>query len=199
MNNLFRYSKWFWAFLFAGFSIKDFYLFSSSYNVILLSKGILSLLLMVSFSVRSNAKKRSYSTKAFIITLIPIFIPLLLSTKDAHLVREEIFFTLIILGIAVSALSVIELWDSFGALPSVRKLKFGGPYKAVRHPVYTGYLLTAIGITLAGCTAYNLSMLILLIVFMVLRIGEEEKLLSTEVAYLEYKDKVKYRLIPCIF
>jgi len=76
-----------------------------------------------------------------------------------------------------------------------------GPYRSVRHPSYTGYLLVLAGI----CVAYASPVCALLtlpgtVIFLVLRIREEERMLRSHFgpAYEEYMKRTK-RLIPFLY
>lgn len=76
-----------------------------------------------------------------------------------------------------------------------------GPYAVVRHPMYTSIVLM-IGLTpicLGSYIGFFVS-IIPLIIILVLRILNEEKVLSeTLLGYKEYLQKTKYRLIPGIW
>jgi protein-S-isoprenylcysteine O-methyltransferase Ste14 len=75
-----------------------------------------------------------------------------------------------------------------------------GPYRLIRHPMYTGVLLIFIFSPLALGSYWALIAFIPLPVIVILRIFNEEKVLSTQLpGYIEYMQKVKYRLIPYIW
>jgi len=81
------------------------------------------------------------------------------------------------------------------------KLIDTGPYKIVRHPMYTGGMILLLFTPLAlGSYWALIPFLILTVVPLVLRIINEEKLLITNLpGYPEYCQKTKYRLIPYIW
>lgn len=75
-----------------------------------------------------------------------------------------------------------------------------GLYGIVRHPMYTASILMFLSIPLIMGSWYALIPFAFYPVLMVIRIKDEEKLLSAELSgYEEYKTKVKYRLIPFIW
>jgi protein-S-isoprenylcysteine O-methyltransferase Ste14 len=75
-----------------------------------------------------------------------------------------------------------------------------GPYKFVRHPMYTGALLMVLFAPLALASWIVLPFSLPLIVIIVLRTLEEEQFLNEDIdGYLEYSKKVRYRLIPFIW
>jgi protein-S-isoprenylcysteine O-methyltransferase Ste14 len=75
-----------------------------------------------------------------------------------------------------------------------------GPYAFVRHPKYVGDLFLIIGIPLAIGSWWGLAVLLLSFVSLAWRILDEEKLLKKDLpGYVEYTQKVRYRLIPYIW
>ena len=75
-----------------------------------------------------------------------------------------------------------------------------GLYGIVRHPMYLASVLMFLSIPLVMGSWYALIPFALYPALMVVRVLDEEKLLTAELAgYAEYKTKVKYRLIPFIW
>jgi protein-S-isoprenylcysteine O-methyltransferase Ste14 len=75
-----------------------------------------------------------------------------------------------------------------------------GLYGLVRHPMYTGNVIMMVGIPLALGSYWGLLFLIPGLIVLAVRIRDEEKLLQEELdGYLEYTQKVRYRLVPCMW
>ena len=75
-----------------------------------------------------------------------------------------------------------------------------GPYALVRHPKYLGDLVLILGIPLALGSWWGLLVLVLTIPGLAWRIIDEEKLLKKELpGYVEYTQKVHYRLVPYLW
>jgi protein-S-isoprenylcysteine O-methyltransferase Ste14 len=75
-----------------------------------------------------------------------------------------------------------------------------GPYSVVRHPMYTGVLLMFLFTPIALGSWWALIPFISLPVFLVLRILNEEKVLTRNLSgYEEYLKTVPFRLIPYIW
>ena len=75
-----------------------------------------------------------------------------------------------------------------------------GLYGIIRHPMYTASILMFLTIPLVMGSWYALIPFAFYPALMVVRVLDEERLLTAELAgYAEYKTKVKYRLIPFIW
>ncbi|MGB7969045.1 MAG: isoprenylcysteine carboxylmethyltransferase family protein [Methanobacterium sp.] len=137
---------------------------------------------------------------------VSVIVALYLSYNNIGLLPTWIFYPgifLIILGIFIRQWSIRELGVFFSVYVGTQKgqkVVKKGPYKLVRHPSYTGLLLTLIGI---GLGLQSLAAVIIIILVFSLtfgyRIHVEEKLLISELngEYIQYMTKTK-RLIPYI-
>lgn len=75
-----------------------------------------------------------------------------------------------------------------------------GPYSVVRHPMYVGFIIMSFCIPLALGSLIAILPALLNPIFLARRIRNEEKMLITALSgYLEYMEKVPYRLIPKIW
>jgi protein-S-isoprenylcysteine O-methyltransferase Ste14 len=75
-----------------------------------------------------------------------------------------------------------------------------GPYAIVRHPMYVGGLVFISGIPLALSSWWGLLMAALIAPVIAWRLLDEERVLIMDlIGYAEYRDKVKYRLIPFVW
>jgi protein-S-isoprenylcysteine O-methyltransferase Ste14 len=75
-----------------------------------------------------------------------------------------------------------------------------GPYAIVRHPMYTGGTLLLLGGPLLLGSVYGLVAGLLLSLMLALRTLGEESMLRSELAgYEEYRERVRWRLIPYLF
>ena len=75
-----------------------------------------------------------------------------------------------------------------------------GLYGIVRHPMYTATIFLFLAMPFILGSLISFFVFIFYPVIIVIRIVNEEKLLEKELTgYIEYKKKVKYRLIPFIW
>jgi protein-S-isoprenylcysteine O-methyltransferase Ste14 len=106
---------------------------------------------------------------------------------------------LVALGTCFQLWSKLVLRRSFGIAPANRGVKVGGPYRAVRHPMYAGYLAAHVGLFMLNPSLLNLVIYAIGWWAQVLRLLAEERLLSQDEAYQAFAQKVRHRLIPGVF
>lgn len=75
-----------------------------------------------------------------------------------------------------------------------------GLYGIIRHPMYAATILLFIMMPLILGSLFSLIIFLLYPIIIIVRINNEEKVLEEELkGYKEYKEKVKYRLLPYIW
>ena len=111
-----------------------------------------------------------------------------------------IAITLLGLGFAVWArVHLGQYWSGRVTIKAGHKLIQTGPYRIVRHPIYTGILLGLVGSAIAVGEVRALMAIVLAAVGIFFKIRVEEKFLLEEFgpAYLQYKKEVK-TIIPFV-
>jgi len=109
---------------------------------------------------------------------------------------------LVIIGLGVTSMVVVQ--NSFAAstvqVEADQKLASTGLYGIVRHPMYTGNVITILGFPLALGSYWGLLPVIPGVLMLILRIRDEEKLLIEQLeGYREYAQKSRYRLVPLMW
>lgn len=104
-----------------------------------------------------------------------------------------------IVGVLIQIYAKLSLRRSFGLLPANRGVVVFGPYRFIRHPMYVGYFVTDIGFLLANLGLQNLFLVLMQWGVQVVRIMQEERLLSKDDAYRRYMGRVRYRLVSGVF
>ncbi|BBX72517.1 isoprenylcysteine carboxylmethyltransferase family protein [Mycobacterium shinjukuense] len=109
---------------------------------------------------------------------------------------------LIVTGLSASMLVVVQ--NSYAAstvtVETGQTVASRGLYGFVRHPMYAASVVLMVGIPLALGSYWGLLMLIPSVSVLVLRILDEEKLLTQELSgYREYRERVRYRLVPHVW
>lgn len=105
-------------------------------------------------------------------------------------------------GLAMCALGFVYLGQNLTPLPRPREdayLVVNGPYRWVRHPIYSGIILAAFGLALVYNGIFTLGYAFLLLGFFHLKSRREEEWLSEKFPeYREYQQRVR-KLIPFVF
>jgi protein-S-isoprenylcysteine O-methyltransferase Ste14 len=109
---------------------------------------------------------------------------------------------LVAAGLGLAMLVIIQ--NSYAAanvtVEAGQQLVSTGLYGLVRHPMYTGNVLLMLGVPLALGSYWGLFLLVPGILVLVLRIRDEEQLLTGELSgYREYTQRVHYRLLPFVW
>jgi protein-S-isoprenylcysteine O-methyltransferase Ste14 len=111
---------------------------------------------------------------------------------------EVLYSGMQIAGAVISGAAVIALGRSFGIVAANRGIRTNGPYRWVRHPLYTGYAMTEIGYLLENPSLRNWCLFAVVMTFQAVRIVEEERTLADDPAYRKYCVKVKSRVVPFV-
>jgi protein-S-isoprenylcysteine O-methyltransferase Ste14 len=75
-----------------------------------------------------------------------------------------------------------------------------GPYARVRHPMYIGALILLIGTPLSLGSLWGVLTIIPITVVIIWRLLDEERFLAKDLAgYVEYEERVTYRLVPFLW
>jgi protein-S-isoprenylcysteine O-methyltransferase Ste14 len=73
----------------------------------------------------------------------------------------------------------------------------GGPYRYVRHPMYSGIILFTLGVGLAYANPVAMLSSLAFAVFFMAKTGHEEEMLVASVpGYRDYRSDVHWRLVP---
>ena len=110
---------------------------------------------------------------------------------------------LIIFGVMVGGWAIYVMRVSkFHITPEVDKnaiLVAAGPYKFIRHPMYSAVLLVCLGFLIMNVNVVSGAVYMVLVADLLLKLRYEEKLLLKHFTeYRDYMNKTK-RLIPLVF
>ena len=80
------------------------------------------------------------------------------------------------------------------------KVASGGPYKFIRHPGYSGFILNTLGVALILGSVWALIPAFVTVILFIIRTKLEDQVLFNELdGYKEFSKKTRYRLIPGIW
>jgi len=104
-----------------------------------------------------------------------------------------------ICGLTVWTVSFFSLGRSFGLVAADRGVVARGAYRVVRHPLYAAYMVTQLGYILQSASARNAAVLGLTWSCQIARALAEERLLADVPPYMEYRSRVRWRLMPGVW
>jgi protein-S-isoprenylcysteine O-methyltransferase Ste14 len=113
-----------------------------------------------------------------------------------HPVWPAAGLVLVTVAAGLSLVSLFALGRGFGLRPALRRLVTTGPYGLVRHPIYLAYVLSDIGYNLTEWAPGSLTVMLIGWASLVYRIQAEERILSQDAEWADYRASVRYRLIP---
>jgi protein-S-isoprenylcysteine O-methyltransferase Ste14 len=169
---------------------------SRPYNILaLISEG-----LIVFFTiVRRDARMVTTRPGDWLVALLGTALPLLVRAGGHTAAPLLVGTALMVAGLLISIYAKLTLRRSFGLAAANRGVVVSGPYRIVRHPIYTGYILMYVGFLLNNPLAWNLALYLLAIGLLILRVMAEEIVLRQDPQYLTLLQRVHYRLMPGVF
>ena len=90
---------------------------------------------------------------------------------------------------------MLSLRRSFGIVPAHRGIRTGGLYNVVRHPLYASELVWFLGFAIDNPSGWNIGLWLCDCVLQFSRACAEERFLSVDPIYSQYRTRVRYRLI----
>ena len=90
----------------------------------------------------------------------------------------------------------VTLGRNIGFVPAQRRLVMTGPYRIVRHPIYTALFVAEISVVLENFSWVNLILSLIFVALFVVKTLMEEKFLADDPEYADYMKRVRYRWIP---
>jgi protein-S-isoprenylcysteine O-methyltransferase Ste14 len=107
----------------------------------------------------------------------------------------------VLVAIGLSMASLVIMHNSYAAatvgVQADQTVVSTGFYGLVRHPMYTGIVITLVGLPLALGSYWGLIFVIPGVLLLAFRIRDEEGMLQKELdGYRAYSQQVRYRLVP---
>ena len=125
--------------------------------------------------------------------------PMLRAVAEPGLVADTATAVVSAVGLALVLMGKLTLGRSFGIAPANRGVVIGGPYNLVRHPIYTGYLITHVAFLVAHPTPWNALVIAVADGALIARALIEERVLSRDEQYRSYCQRVGWHLVPGVF
>ena len=162
---------------------------------------LVSELLVVAFTIvrrRPTTVDRSWDAR--LVTVVSVAgPPLLRPVAEGGLLGDAFTAAVSIVGLMVIIAGKFSLGRSFGVMPANRGIVCSGVYRALRHPIYAGYVICHLAFLVAHPSALNLIVLIAADVALLVRSLYEERTLRYDTAYVRYCETVRWRVVPGVF
>lgn len=168
---------------------------------------ITGLLLLVSESlvvVLTVLRRRAHivdrSAPTMMVTALALVGPPLLRASDGTGPVPDGWTALVsAVGLCLVIAGKLTLGRSFGIVPANRGVVDRGPYVMVRHPIYTGYLITHVAFVAAHTTPWNIAVVVIGDAALIARALFEERVLRKDERYRAYCGRVAWHLVPGLF
>jgi protein-S-isoprenylcysteine O-methyltransferase Ste14 len=171
------------------------------------TRRITGLLLLVSEALvvvlivfRRPARQVDRTFAARVVTgLSMIGPPLLRAGSELPLLSDAVTAAGSCVGLALVIAGKLTLGRSFGLVPANRGVVDSGPYRFMRHPIYTGYVISHAAFLAAHPTVMNIGLIVAADTALVVRALFEERTLVQDARYRAYSERVAWHLIPGVF
>jgi protein-S-isoprenylcysteine O-methyltransferase Ste14 len=159
---------------------------------------IVNSIFVVMYIAKREATSISQSPALWLLAFAGTCMPLALrpTTTAASWVSAGNILQLI--GLIAIAAAILSLRRSFGIVPANRGIRTQGIYNVVRHPLYASELFWMLGFAIANPSAWNILIWLCDCALQFTRACAEERFLSGDPAYLHYRARVRYRLVPLV-
>jgi len=136
-----------------------------------------------------------YWLLAFGVTYFGLFVAIF-AERGTALLPDVVSNSISILALVVAVYARLSLGRSIGFVPAERDIITRGAYRFVRHPIYTGLVLSYVGFSLHMFSPRNVMMSLIVIALIVLKSFIEEGFLREVPDYTDYLDRVRWRWFP---
>lgn len=107
--------------------------------------------------------------------------------------------TLAVMGMLLMIWARLCMGRNFGFVPAMRGIVTNGPFRVVRHPVYSSIIVLLLARFLDDASPTSLLLCVTGIALWVAKVFAEESFLRQEHDYQAYMCQVRWRLIPGVF
>lgn len=146
----------------------------------------------------ATSGSRSGHACAVVATMLPLVLPLTHGTPPGP-GRQLVADLLVAAGLAWSVWAIRFLGPNFSVVPQARGVASEGPYRWLRHPLYAGEIVAALGLAVAAWSPAAAGLWVALCALQAYRaVREEQVLLLAVPGYRAYRARTA-ALLPRIF
>jgi protein-S-isoprenylcysteine O-methyltransferase Ste14 len=158
---------------------------------------IVNCICVTMYVARRDASSISQSPLLWLLAFAGTCVTLLLR-PGAPSITSDVGNIVQLVGIAAIVASMLSLRRSYGIVPANRGIRTGGLYNFVRHPLYASELFWMLGFVIANPSGWNIGLWLCDCALQFSRACAEERFLSVDPVYSQYRTRVKYRLLPLV-
>lgn len=116
--------------------------------------------------------------------------------RGQPIISPKVSNFLAIVALLFSLWARLSLGRNIGFVPAQREIVTAGAYRYVRHPIYTGLIMSYLAVALRIYSQRNVTLLAIAVFWMLVKSFVEESFLRTDPQYAAYMTKVRARWIP---
>ena len=164
--------------------------------LLLISEALVVILLVF----RRPARQVDRTMVARVVTTLSMLGPPLLRAGSETAWLPDVMTAIVSsVGLMLVIAAKLTLGRSFGLVPANRGVVDGGPYGLMRHPIYTGYVISHLAFLAAHPTTVNIALIVAADSALVLRALLEERTLLGDERYRSYCARVSWHLVPGVY
>lgn len=126
------------------------------------------------------------------------FLTLTAMERGRPLVSNWVTDALAICSMLITVGARLSLGRNIGLVPAQREIVMTGAYRYVRHPIYTGFFVSALAFVLRAYSPRNALLMGLGALWFMIKSIVEENFLRADPQYADYLQKVRSRWIPFV-
>lgn len=188
---------------FLGYTVYQTYQLYRSGNVSFVEISFIAQNIVLTTVVIIRSPHRTVDRNVFhqLVALVAFFSGAAFMGQDASgdLTLSRVSTGIILAANLLGFVTLLNLGKSFGILIALRRVKSGGAYGVIRHPMYLSDILLRCGFLVSHFNTFTIIMFVLSSACYVYRALLEERHLSDAREYRDYMKRVRYRFIPFVF
>ena len=170
-----------------------------SNRVVFALETLIYVLLALSYVTRRPPAERARGPAEVLLPLVGATLPFAFLATDWSPEREPVVMWVLAAGSALSVAGYVILRRSFSILVEAREPVTAGPYRWIRHPVYTGQIIAAAGVVAWRFSWVNVALWFVFVGVQVARANlEERKIAAVFPAYRAYAGRT-WRFVPFLY
>src|SRR6516225_9573141 len=161
-----------------------------------------TLIAFVTMILRRSPKRITPNPFYWLLTFVATYWSLLtlgVVQKGRPLVPHQVSDAVAICSLVIIVWARLSLGRNIGFVPAQREIVTTGAYRYMRHPIYTGLMLSYLAAALRIYSPRNATLFAIAVFWMLVKSFVEESFLREDAQYADYMTNVRARWIPFVF